>query len=93
MKKTRLFLKSFLMLLFFSTSLESLAQEKIRFGSIGIEDLQMMRYDLDSSARAVVLYDKGHLDADTHLFTRHLRLKVIESVGTSYGQFPGSHER
>lgn len=87
MKKTRSSVKIFLLLLFSSASLNSFAQPKIKYGSIAIEDLQMSRYELDSSALAVILYDKGHLDADTHLFTRHLRLKVIESGGTSYANF------
>lgn len=63
------------------------AQEKIRFGRIPIEDLQMDRYEADTTAPAVILYDKGHFDGRTGLFTRHVRLKVLRNAGTSFANF------
>src|SRR5205814_9337506 len=49
------------------------AQEKIRFGKIEFPDLQMKRYAADTSAHAVILYDKGVLDGNSGKFTRHVR--------------------
>ena len=44
------------------------AQEKIRFGQILIEDLQMVQYETDTTAPAVILYDKGHFNGNTNVF-------------------------
>ena len=65
----------------------SLAQEKVKPGRIPIADLEMKQYALDTTAHAVVLYDKGHLHSNTHDFTRHLRLKILKPAGTSYANF------
>jgi len=63
------------------------AQEKIKFGKIPLEDLEMTQYEFDTTAHAVVLYDNGHLDGVTNVFTRHTRLKVLRSAGASYANF------
>lgn len=65
-----------------------LAQKSlIKFGKVDIEDLKMKSYDRDSSARAAVLYDRGYLDGVTTVFTRHRRVKVFTSAGTSQANF------
>jgi hypothetical protein len=63
------------------------AQEKVKFGKIPIEDLQMSRYAADSTAPAIILYDKGYFDATSSRFTRHMRLKIISNAGASYANF------
>ena len=63
------------------------AQEKIRFGQILIEDLQMVQYETDTTAPAVILYDKGHFNGNTNVFTRHVRLKVLRNAGASLANF------
>lgn len=65
----------------------ALAQEKIRFKKIPVADLEMKFYDQDTSAHAVILYDKGHLHGTTGVFTRHVRLKILKTAGTNHANF------
>jgi hypothetical protein len=86
MKENLLFISAFILALN-SLCSNAEAQEKVKFGHIPIEDLQMDRYDADTTAPAVILYDKGHFNARTSHFTRHVRLKILRKAGTSYANF------
>jgi hypothetical protein len=59
----------------------------VKFGKIDVADLEMKAYDRDSTAHAVVLYERGYLDGVTSVFTRHRRVKVFTSAGTSQANF------
>jgi len=57
------------------------AQQKVKFGKVSQKELEMTQYDKDTTASAVVLYDKGVLDARTLNFTRHYRIKILKKSG------------
>ena len=80
-------LKHCIFLIAFLFSAGAFAQEKIKFRKVPIEDLQMRVYDQDTTAHAVVLYDRGHLHGNTARFTRHVRLKILKTGGTGYANF------
>lgn len=46
-----------------------------------MEDLAMEKYDADTSAEAVILYDKGVFNSNTFQFKRHLRVKILKKSG------------
>ncbi len=53
----------------------------IKYGKVAIEDLQMTSYEADTSAPAVILCDYGVFRANTFLFTRTLRIKILNKEG------------
>ena len=55
----------------------------IKFGSVTLADLQMSRYDKDTSAAAVILCDYGFYNSGNYEFTRTLRIKILKNVSTS----------
>ena len=57
----------------------------IKFGNVGLEDLQMKTYPEDTSAIAVVLCDYGYFDISAFQFTRNLRIKILKKEGSSIG--------
>ena len=61
------------------------AQRKVKFGQVPATDLEMTVYDADSSAVAVMLYQRGKFDKEDYKFTHHQRIKVLRQAGTSYG--------
>ncbi len=63
------------------------AQKKFKYGDIPDADLLMTEYEPDSSANAVVLFDVGKLNGNNFEFTRHIRIKVLKSGGTSWGNW------
>jgi hypothetical protein len=62
----------------------------IKYGDISPSDLQMVVYDKDSSASAVVLSDYGHAYIQistgnaTLNFERHVRIKILKKEGLSW---------
>lgn len=58
-----------------------------KFGEVSITDMEMTVYEHDSSANAVILYDRGKFDADDFMFTRHVRVKVLDKAGLSWGDW------
>lgn len=58
------------------------SQEKIKFGRVSMEDLKMKRFEPDTTASAVILFDKGHFHGTTGRFVRHVRIKVLTNAGT-----------
>ncbi|MEP1032215.1 hypothetical protein [Ekhidna sp.] len=59
------------------------AQKNVKFGDVSLAELQLQVYDQDSSASAVVLYDKGEFKTNGE-FTRHRRIKILTNAGKSY---------
>lgn len=60
----------------------------IKFGDIPLEDLQMTRYDADTSAAAVILADYGEARISPFqgkmIIERHTRIKILKKDGTSW---------
>ncbi len=63
-------------------------KDPVKFGDIPMEDLQMVRYDQDTSAVAVILADFGEARFSPYqgkiLFERHTRIKILKPEGTSW---------
>ena len=79
-------------------SLSSIAQEeapKIKFGKVSNDELLMSSYAKDTSADAVVLFDKGELYFEynnivtpkrfQYNYKRHLRIKIFNKEALSFG--------
>jgi uncharacterized protein YjhX (UPF0386 family) len=87
MKTTIVFL-----LLFFIFSTQGNSQDLPKFGKIDIKDLQMVNYQPDSSAEAVVLFDNGvgeiKFDQNRSVFyvefERHTRIKILTTDGYNW---------
>lgn len=58
---------------------------KVKFGSVSLEELKNASFPQDTTAEAVILYDKGHFDGLRMNFTRHVRIKVLKPSGTQWG--------
>ncbi|MEJ7643109.1 MAG: transglutaminase domain-containing protein [Chryseolinea sp.] len=77
------------------TSTFALAQkDPIKFGEVPLQDLEMVKYDKDSSAEAVVLADYGvsslkytPSDGFSLVFNRIIRLKVLTKEGLDWATF------
>lgn len=58
------------------------AQQPTDFGEVSMKEMTMKNYDKDSSAAAVILFDKGQSTYDLSLnspltFKRHVRIKIL----------------
>lgn len=65
--------------------------ENGKFGKIDLKDLQSNRYEKDTSAEAIVLFDKGSSYYDyvedkgfSVVFERHLRVKIFKKTGYNF---------
>lgn len=56
----------------------------VRFGKIDTAELKMKKYNLDTTAQAVILCDFGSFNAEHLIFTRHFRLKVFKKDAASF---------
>ncbi|MBR09365.1 MAG: hypothetical protein CMP48_16980 [Rickettsiales bacterium] len=63
------------------------AQDKIKFGKVSDDLLEMEYYERDSTAEAVILSDIGHYDKVSFNFYRHLRVKILKTSGTKWGNW------
>ncbi|PLX23356.1 MAG: hypothetical protein C0597_01220, partial [Marinilabiliales bacterium] len=81
-KLSRQFILLVLLLGFF----QSLYAQKdpIKFGKVTIEELKMTKYDLDTTAEAVVLCDYGVFDNQAFEFTRVCRIKIFKKDGLRF---------
>ncbi|NOY49526.1 MAG: hypothetical protein GXO88_03030 [Chlorobi bacterium] len=61
--------------------------KKIKYGKVGLADLQMTTYEFDTSAVAVVLYEKGEYDGTNHQFYFHRRLKILKKEGLDFANY------
>lgn len=57
----------------------------LRYGKVTLEELNMTKYEKDTSADAVVLFTSGEFDPVNFKFTTHTRIKVLRQTGSSYG--------
>ncbi len=89
-----------LLVLLIGTSIKLNAQN-FDYGDVPIEQIEMTNYEYDSTAKAVILFDKGNselrYDQDEGfqlVYTRHTRIKVLEDAGTSIANvaIPFRHE-
>lgn len=58
--------------------------KKVKFGKVSMEELKMKEYALDTSAVAVVLFEKGYYDGTNHKFFKHIRYKILKKEGLAY---------
>lgn len=58
-----------------------------KFGDIPLKDLTMKVYEQDSTANAVILFDKGEFDGNQLQFKRHLRVKILKKSGLDWGNW------
>lgn len=70
------------LLAFFSFSLTVNAQKKMKVGKVSMDELKMNSYDLDSTAEAVILYEKRYYNIEYtrgfQLITNvHRRIKIL----------------
>ena len=66
---------------------ESYSDDKIKFGTVSDEEMDMTVYEHDSSANAVILYNMGKFDKRDYKFTRHVRVKILNKSGLSWGNW------
>jgi len=55
--------------------------KKLKYGKVSIEEMNMTKYEKDSSANAVVLYSYGEFDPNNFKFSQHIRIKVLKQSG------------
>jgi hypothetical protein len=74
--------------LLFIVGLSSFAQKApVKFGTVDKADLEMKVYAADTSASAVILCDYGYFSTNSYSFTRTLRVKILKTEGTSWGDW------
>ncbi len=64
------------------------AQKLPKFGEVSMDELKMTSYPADSSANAVVLFDKGEVTLTedlTVILTVHVRIKILNAEGLKWG--------
>jgi len=78
-------------LLLFVFVISSFGQKKLpKFGEVAAEELKMTTCSFDSSASAVILFDKGEISLDQDLratFKRHIRIKILTKGGLDWGNY------
>jgi hypothetical protein len=57
--------------------------KKVKFGKVSLEELEMKEYAPDTSAVAVILYERGYYDATNHQFYAHRRIKILKKEAYS----------
>lgn len=65
----------------------SFAQKKFRIEKVTKEDLEMVRYDRDTSASAVILYNVGIFRAQDARFVQQMRVKILTKAGLEWGNW------
>lgn len=71
-------------------SFPSLSQKLPKFGEVTVEELKMTACSFDSSATAVILFDKGEIGLEQDLratFKRHIRIKILTKGGLDWGNY------
>jgi Transglutaminase-like superfamily len=78
-------IKTLIIFIFFSIAIDLNAQwSKIKFGQVSIEELNMKKYDKDSTASAVVLFDYGELNLGEFKFYRYTKIKIFTKDGYEF---------
>ncbi len=91
MKKTFVFTVALILLVNFLNA----QKKKVKFGKVSKEELLMKYYEPDSSANAVILYDKGNtyfrfdnqIKGFKYVFERHVRIKFFNKEGLDNANF------
>ncbi|MFN7330728.1 MAG: hypothetical protein ACK5UP_14615, partial [Bacteroidota bacterium] len=65
----------------------SWAQQKVSFGKVSMQELEMKFYEKDTAASAVILSDIGVFDSRDLKFTRHVRIKILTKPGLEWGNW------
>ena len=80
-----------IVLLLFVSVASSFGQKKPpKFGEVTLEELRMTTCSVDSSASAVILFDKGEIGLEQDLratFKRHIRIKILTKGGLDWGNY------
>ena len=66
---------------YFNNNFYIIIKAPIKFGNVSLADLQMLSYDKDTSAPAVILCDYGFYNSGNYEFTRTLRIKILKKEG------------
>lgn len=78
------------LLLFLSICLSTLSfgqSNKIKFGKVSMDEVNMQHYEYDSSASAIILYERGYYNDKEFKFTRHIRVKILKKTGLSWANW------
>ncbi len=67
--------------------LEAGAQKATSFDDVTLKELQMTRFEGDTAAAAVILFDVGRSEGNTFRFTRKLRVKILTKAGLDWGNW------
>ncbi len=78
-------LKPYFFALIASIFFNYITYAQLQFEDVGIEELQMEIYEKDTSASAVILFDKGYFDELK--FTRYLRVKILNKAGLDWANW------
>ena len=80
-----------IVLLLFVSVTFSFGQKKLpKFGEVSLEELKMPLCKIDSSASAVILFDRGEIGLEPDLravFKRHIRIKILTKGGFDWGDY------
>ena len=95
MKNIYSFLKHLILLSLVGFFLNGFSQSPVKkFGKVDVSDLAMTKYDPDTSASAVVLFDKGETTVSYSqesgfklIFDRHVRVKILKKSGYDNANF------
>ncbi len=82
--KTKLFLLSLIIGLSYTT-LNAEDIKKVKYGKVSLEELQMTKYDQDTSAEAVVLYQYEEFVPLLYKCITHIRIKVLKPTAKDIG--------
>jgi hypothetical protein len=58
-----------------------------KFGDVTLNELKFVPDVKDTTAEAIILFDIGHFFGNQISFTRHLRIKILKSSGTQWGNW------
>ena len=89
-------MKNLLSLFLFFLCSSLIAQYHVpKFGDIDINDLKMTRYEKDTTADALILFDNGSSSFELNenrqfdfMFERHLRIKIFRKSGFRFADVP-----
>ena len=56
----------------------------VKFGEVSLDELKMTRYEKDTSAAAVVLFNYGYFTASRFYFTQIIRIKILKKEGLNW---------
>lgn len=95
MKNQHSFCQIWIFLILMGCFISGFSQSPVmKFGKVGIADLKMTKYEIDTSAPAVVLFDKGKTTFTYNQekgfqlnYERHVRVKILKKSGYDNATF------